>query len=230
MAEELGKIEKPEAGKFADKRKLYLVPLLYSWQEAPPEYTEKFELYWQQASEHIANLESKMGKVKYIYHESGILSGEEGLNLLEKISPSSCRIATEKCKSGAQFEAVEDAGLVEESMDWERHLMVGFISQKVAQTVSEMFSEASKKRYEHMAERIDETFKVNEAALLFIREGHQVQFPPDIEVFSVVPPVLDEIRRWFRDYRETPAAEKPENEEKSVADKADDSTDKTDES
>ena len=27
---------------------------------------------------------------------------------------------------------------------------------------------------------------------------HQVQFPPDIEVFYVAPPALDEIKRWFR--------------------------------
>jgi len=32
-----------------------------------------------------------------------------------------------------------------------------------------------------------------------------VQFPPDIEVFSVAPPVLDEIHRWLRD---RPASEK----------------------
>jgi hypothetical protein len=35
--------------------------------------------------------------------------------------------------------------------------------------------------------------------LLFIREGHLVQFPPDIDVFSVAPPALDEIHRWARD-------------------------------
>jgi hypothetical protein len=36
-------------------------------------------------------------------------------------------------------------------------------------------------------------------ALLFIREGHLVQFPQDIEVFMVAPPALDEIHRWARD-------------------------------
>ncbi|MBA7632485.1 hypothetical protein ES703_40031 [subsurface metagenome] len=207
MAEELGKIEKPEAGQFENKRKLYLVPLLYSWQDAPTEYVEKFELYWQQVREHIANLESTIGEVNRIYHESITLAGEEGLKVLEKISPSSCQIASEKCQSGAQVEAAEDTELVEESMDWERHLLMGFISQKVAQTVSEFFTEASRKRYEYIARRIDETFKDNEVALLFIREGHRLQFPPDIEVFSVVPPVLDEIHRWFRD---RPAIEEKE--------------------
>jgi len=78
--------------------------------------------------------------------------------------------------------------------------MMGFISEKVARMVSDFFAEASKKRYEHIARRIDETFKENEVALLFIREGHRVQFAPDIEVFSVFPPALNDITRWLRDY------------------------------
>ncbi|MFC2020204.1 hypothetical protein ACFLU1_00185 [Chloroflexota bacterium] len=222
MAEELGKIEKPEAGKFENKRKLCLVPLLYSWQDAPAEYADKLNLYWQQVSEHVANLESKIGKVNRIFHESITEAGEEGLKILEKLSPSSCQIASEKCQSGAQLEAVEDMELVGESMDWERHLLIGFISQKVAQMVSGFYTEASRKRYEHIAGRIDETLKDNEVALLFIREGHLVQFPPDIEVFSVVPPVLDEIHRWFRDRSAADKAEEP-------TDKTDEPTDKTDE-
>ena len=103
-------------------------------------------------------------------------------------------------ENGDLVEAVEDAELVGESMDWERHLLMGFISEKVAKVVSDFFAEASKKRYEHIAERIDETFKDNEVAVLFIREGHRVQFPADIEVFSVFPPVLNDIHRWMRDY------------------------------
>ena len=31
-----------------------------------------------------------------------------------------------------------------------------------------------------------------------MREGHQVQFPADIEVFYVSPPGLDDIKRWLR--------------------------------
>ena len=202
MAEELGKIEKPEVKQFTNKRNLYLIPLLYSWSDAPADYTEIFELYWRQVREHISNLESKVGVVNRIYHESISLAGEEGLKVLEQISPSSYQIVTDKCQTGAQLEAVEDMELVEETMDWERHLLMGFISQKVAQTVSEFFRDASKKRYEHIVSRLNETFKDNEVALLFIREGHQVQFPADIEVFSVAPPALNEIHRWLRDRSE----------------------------
>ena len=157
-----------------------------------------------------------MGSVNRIYHESITEAGEEGLKILEKLSPFSCQIASERCQRDAQLEAVEDMELVGESMDWERHLMMGFISQKVAKMVSEFFTEASRKRYEHIATRINETFKDDEVALLFIREGHLVQFPTDIEVFSVMPPVLDEIHRWLRD--------------RQAIDEVDESTDEADES
>ncbi len=199
MAEELGKINKPEAGQFANKRKLYLVPLMYSWSDAPPEYREIFERYWQQVREHIANLESKMGEVNRIYHESISLAGEEGLKVLEKVHPFSFEIIRDKCRNGAQVEALEDREMVEEAMDWERHLMMGFISQTVARIVSENFRDASKKRYEYITGKLEETFKDNEAALIFIREDHQVQFPSNIEVFSVAPPALNELHRWLRD-------------------------------
>ena len=205
MAEQLGKIEKPEAKDFTSKRKLYLIPLIFSGEEAPPEYVAKFNLYWQQVSEHVANLEAKIGKVSHIYHESIILAGEDGLKAMEKLNHSSCHVAREKCQSGAVFEATEDKELAEESTDWERFLLMGFISQKVAEMVSQFYVEALKKRYEHVARRIDDTLKADEAGVLFIREGHMVQFPQDIEVFSVAPPALDEIHRW---QRERLAAEK----------------------
>jgi len=69
----------------------------------------------------------------------------------------------------------------------------------VASKVSEFYVEVAKKRNELMAKKISETLKDDEAGLLFIREGHSVQFPIDIEVFSVFPPALDEIHRWLRD-------------------------------
>lgn len=213
MVEELGKIEKPEAEKFKEKRKLCLVPLLYWWDGAPEEYHKKLNHYWQQVSEYLENLESKIGNVCKIYHETITISGEEGLKLLEKLNPSVYQIASKKCQSGAEFELVEDKELVEESMDWERHLMMGFISRKVADMISGFFTEISKKRYEYIGSRIDETLKDNEVAILFIREGHMVQFPSDLEVFIVAPPILDEIRRWLRDYSAKPEEEEEKKKE-----------------
>jgi len=199
MAEQVGKIEKPVAGRFREAKKLYLVPLVFLNEATPEEYKEKYHRYWQQVVDQLSNLETKIGKVSHVYHESISLSGEEGLKFVEKLNPNSYQIAKSKCDNGAIFEAIEENDLLQEVMDWERCLLRGFVTEKVASKVAEFYTEASRKRDEFMAKRLDETLQGNEAGLLFIREGYKLQFPADIEVFSVFPPALDEIHRWFRD-------------------------------
>lgn len=199
MTEPLGQIEKPEVSKFLGKKKIYLVPLILRAHEPPVEYIEKVELYWKQVVEHVASLEVKIGKVNHVYHESVLSAGDKGLNFLEKVSPESFRIARDKCHNGATLEVIEEKELVEESMDWERFLMIGFMSEKVARLVTDSYLEAYRKRYEYIAQKLNGLLKEGEAALLFLREGHRVQFPKDIEVFSVAPPILNELHRWLRD-------------------------------
>ncbi len=203
MAQELGKINKPEASSFKQGRKLFLVPLIYSVTDAHPEYAEKFDLYWEQVTEQVENMEARLGKISRVYHESITLGGDDGLKIIEKLNQKSCQIAKQKCQNCAELELIEDKELAEECMDWERCLFIGFLSDKVARKVSEFYIEASSKRYEHISKKIDETLKADEIALLFIREGHRIQFPQDIEVFSVAPPALDEIHRWLRDREST---------------------------
>ena len=84
-------------------------------------------------------------------------------------------------------------------MDWERCLLMGLYSRKALEMVAEAYEKCSVKRFEYISRRIDETLQKGEAAILFIREGHMVQFAKDIEVFNVAPPALDEIHRWLRD-------------------------------
>jgi hypothetical protein len=211
MAQELGKINKPEAASFKQGRKLLLVPLIYSYKDSPSEYTEKYELYWNQAVGHIANLEAKIGAVSRVYHESISLSGDDGLKIMEGLNPKSYQIVKQKCSAAATLEVIEDKELAEETIDWERCLFIGLLSDKVARKVAEFYIETSKKRYEHISKRIDETLQANEIGVLFIREGHPVQFPEDIEVFSVSPPALDEIHSWLRDRA---SAEEPEGDSK----------------
>jgi hypothetical protein len=199
MPEQLGKIERLEVERFKQGKKLYLVPLVYSGEQAPDEYKEKCSRYWQQVTEQLTNLASKIGMVNRVYHESIFQSGEDGMKAAERLNPSSYQIAKNQCDNGAIFEAVEEKEMLEEVTDWQRCLMLGFISDNVESKVSEFYVEAAKKRNEFIAKKINETLKDDEAGLLFIREGHAVQFPSDIEVFSIFPPALDEIHRWYRD-------------------------------
>ena len=112
MAEQLGKVEKPEAERFTSQRKLYIIPLVFSGKESPPEYVEKFNLYWEQVNKQIANLESKIGKVSHVFHEAIATAGEDGISAVKKLNPPGCQIARDRCQSGASFEAPEDKELI----------------------------------------------------------------------------------------------------------------------
>ncbi len=199
MAEELGKVEKPEVSSFKESRKILQVPLIYAGKNSPVEYLELYEKYWQQVNEMVAKLESQLGRVTLIYHETVNEDGEGGLKMLEELNPKSHGIVNDRCKESGSLKCIEVTELLEEVMDWERCLMVGLMSEKVAKQVYEAYGEASRKRYQFISKTIDETLKPDDVALLFIREGHLVQFPSDIEVFMVAPPALDEIHRWARD-------------------------------
>jgi len=210
MTDEIGKIEKPEAEGFVAKRKIYVVPLLFRSKDAPLEYVAKIATYWGQAREHLSRLEDKIGITKHIYHETISAGGEEGIKLLEKLNSDVSELIREKYASGAALEAGENRELVNECLDWERFILIGFLSEVVAEKVSQLYMETAKKRYEYFLNTIDQTLKSGEAGLVFIREGNWLQFPGDIEVFSVTPPVLDEIHRWLRekaDEREQPQKE-----------------------
>lgn len=206
MAEPLGKLGKPDISNYRDKRKIYLVPLIFQGSNSPEEYTEKFDLYWRQVDDHINNLEIRIGKADHVYHEAIAFEDDDALNILEKYSPKTHEITLDRCRRGATLESTEDKILCDESADWERCLMMGLISEKAAKMISELYVDVSRKRYEHINSRIDQTLKDGEAGILFIREGHMVQFPQDIEVFSIAPPVLDDIHRWYREQRTSATA------------------------
>ncbi len=199
MSEMLGKIEKPFAGEFGGGRKILFVPLIYCGKESPAEYVERYNNYWPPVANQIASLESKLGKVNRVYHELIPAGGDSGLNALKELHEKSYQIIKAAVDRGAQFEATEDGDRLTEFLDWGRCLAAGLQNQKVFATVYESYVQAGKRRNEYIARRIDETLKADEIGLLFMREGHQVQFPQDVQVFYISPPQLDELKRWLRD-------------------------------
>ena len=199
MPEELGKIEKPSAEEFKKGRRLYFVPLIYCEKEPPAEYLERFNKYWNQVENQVSGLELKLGKIDKIYHELIPVGGEDGVKAIKDLNDKSYQIVEKRLAKGTQLEATEETELLTEFMDWSRCLVVGLQNEKVFTEVYQRYTKASKKRNEHIAKQIDETLKADEVGILFMREGHQIQFPSDIRVFYVVPPALDEIKRWFRE-------------------------------
>ena len=214
MSEELGKIEKPSLEEFRKGRRLYFVPLIYCGRESPPDYLERFNRYWNQVEDKMSALEMKLGKVAKIYHELVPTGGEEGIKATKEINDKSYQIIKNRLDKGAQLESAEEGELLTELMDWSRCLAVGLQSQKASTTVYQSYMEISKKRNEHIAQKIDETLKADEIGILFMREGHQVQFPEDIQVLYIAPPALDDIRRWLRDQETKPPSEQQAEEGK----------------
>jgi hypothetical protein len=200
MAEELGKIEKPSVDKFKEGRKLFFIPLLYGGESIPKEYLEICKKYWEQVKKQLEELESKLGVVNRIFHELIPASGEEGCQAIKELNEESHGLVIASIEKGARLEAIEEADLLTEFMDWNRCLLIGLQNARVLTQVYDAYIESGKKRNEHIARKIDEILDNDEIGILFMRENHQVQFPSDIQVFYVAPPALDEIKRWLREH------------------------------
>ena len=198
MSQELGKIDKPEVEGYRAARKLFFVPLIFTPRDIQGELFEKVFRYWDQVESQLASLELKLGIAKKVYHELVPVGGEEGSKIIEELNSTSYGIVKARLDKGAELEPLEDSEMLTESMDWTRCLAVGLQNAKVFDKVYEFYIQSQKKRNEHIAKMINDTLKESEVGILLMREGHQVQFPADIEVFYVAPPGLDEIKRWLR--------------------------------
>ncbi len=211
MTQELGKIEKPSVENFQKGRKIFFVPIVYLSEGLPEDYIKKFNQYWEQVEKQITELASKLGEVNKIYHELIAVSGKDGVETLKDLNKPGYKIVKDCLDKKARLEALEDADLLTEFMDWSRCLLVGLQNPNVISKIYDSYIEIGKKRNEAMARKIDETLKENEIGMVLMRENHQVQFPADIQVFYVSPPALDDIKRWLREH-ERNAGEKTTDE------------------
>lgn len=210
MAEELGRIEKPEVEQYRRERKLLFVPLLFSMSDAPADFIQKCSRYWEEIDAQLGNLESKLGAVTRVYHELILAGGEAGCKAIEELNSASYRIVRRLLDGQAELQPIEDVALLTEFMDWSRCLAIGLQNETVFARVYESYEDVLKRRYEDIAKKIDETLKESETGLLLMREGHSVQFPRDIQVLYVSPPSLDEIKRWLRDRERQASTEAPD--------------------
>jgi len=202
MVEELGKIEKPSVESFKAGRKLFFVPLVLSAKELPLEIAVKIDHYWDEVGSQLANLESKLGNVHRIYHELITAGGADGVKLLAELHVGSQAVVETFIARGTSLEATEDKEVLAELMDWTRCLSISLQSETVFRKIVQFYDEANQKRNQGILKILQTTLKENEIGVLIMAEGHQVQFPADIQLFYVAPPSLDEIKRWMRDNAE----------------------------
>ena len=193
----LSQFPRPEAGQYAGRRKLFLVPLFAFPPGIHEDGAQLLERYWSEVRDHVSNLERSLGAVSHVFHETVFSEGDEGLKMVEALNPGASGFVQAMCRSTASLEATEDRDLVEENSDWQRCISIGLMSQKVISAALDGYRDTTQKRFEHMGARIEETLGEGEVGVLFVREDHGLQFPSDIQVFYVAPPGLDALKRWM---------------------------------
>jgi len=74
-------------------------------------------------------------------------------------------------------------------------------TSKLNQEIYELYEKAIQKRREYIPKQISETLKDGETGVLMMREQERmkIQFPSEINVILVRPPVLSEIEKWQRE-------------------------------
>ena len=67
MSDPITQIPKPRIDSYADKRKLFLVPVYIAPKENAEEGQKILTEYWIEVSEQITSFEQKLGKIKNIF-------------------------------------------------------------------------------------------------------------------------------------------------------------------
>lgn len=195
---ELGKIEKPSAEEFAGKRKLYCVPNIIPFEDAPDEYKSLVNAYWDEIDQQLKKLEVA-GKIKKIFCESIFVQGEEALDALSRLNERALRIVQTKIREGAVFAPIEAEEIFGPFLDW-AHCLNVVRTKDVFETVMQSYKELERKRLRHMQDAINDALTAHEAGLLIMRDEDRIrlELAGDIELFLVTPPTYDDIHRWVK--------------------------------
>jgi DNA topoisomerase VI subunit A len=196
---ELGKITKPDAESYAGKRKLYCVANVYSVKDAPDDFKELVDKYWEEIDRQLEKVEAA-GKIKKIFCEIILEQGDESFEMLGKINERIPEIIKKKLGEGGVLIPVESEEILGPYTDWSNCLRVVY-THEVFTRVLEFYKEYSEKRLQHILDTIKGNLSEAEAGLLIMKDEDRsrLQFPGDMEVFLITPPSYDDIMKWFRE-------------------------------
>lgn len=197
MGEALGRLIKPKARDYENKRKAYLVRLISRMEDAPPAYNSLSKEYWEEVDQHVSQLERTAGTVTRIFAEGVPGKGEDAKVGFQNYSPDAWNVVKPRIDDGATFERMEDDDLFGEMVDWTRLFSLPFVSRKVAETVHSFYTEVATKRSAYHIQTLNDSVKESEAALIFVGTP-DLSIPEDMERFVVSPPSFDRLERWMK--------------------------------
>lgn len=197
MSQELGKIDKANTEDYKNKRKLFLVPIIFTPFETNKDAEILITKYWNQVRNQINSLTQSLGTIKHIFHETLSVGGHEGLEQLKNMNSKTYPFVLGQWESGAEIEVTENAESLTEMIDLQRISNIPFSSEGVRTKIENWYSEVAEKRFSTIKNSIDSKLKSDEIGLLLMSENHNIEFSEDIEVIHVSPPALHDFRRWL---------------------------------
>lgn len=215
---ELGKIEKPEAESFKEKRKLYVVPTL-PFEELAMEMDidkAKVERFWGEVREKIEYFRTTYGSIGIVFVEGMDEEEIKGIEFFERFGKESNHYKFIKTlmDAGAKFRGIDridslrQAKLIfeEYSKSFSPDIMEihkGFYGKDVdfdkwreylVKKIQEIQDGISSHATGIIAEMPEDT-----SGVLIFTEGRPIDYPAGIDVFQIRPPAFDELAKLVRD-------------------------------
>jgi hypothetical protein len=178
-------------------RMLLLVPRMYTEEEfkrlataLPEDFGTRTLEFWSYVEE---KLQAFVGKVQRIYRDEVCQGREEGLAYLSSVDPENASIVRKLIDNGAVFEATEDAMLVAESKSW-----LEMSKQNPLDTMPlELYRETVRERDDYVTRRIDQTLRVKETGILFLKPGRKIDLNEPFKIIKVCRfDPADYLRSW----------------------------------
>ena len=146
--------------------------------------------FWLEVEVQISLLERNFGEVRKIYREANYLDGEAGLKNLQAIDAKEYQFIKGKFEKGATLKALEDKEILLELTDFQLFLTIRSSGKEVLERCA-------------FPSSFQKVSAVGETGILLMRkeEGMRIQFPPEINVILVRPPVSSEMEKWEFEHR-----------------------------
>jgi len=215
---ELGKIEKPEAGSFKEKRKLFVVPTL-PFEELSVDMNidkAKVERFWGEVREKIEYFRSTYGNISTVFIEGMNEDETKGIEIFERFGKESnhYKFLKNLTDAGAKLKGIDKTGILmqgkllfdEYSKSFSPELMEihkgfygkdidfdkwrGYLVKRIQETQDEIGKHAT---------GILSELPENANGVLIFTEGRPLEYPQGIDVFQIRPPAFDELAKLLRD-------------------------------